>query len=562
MKSPETPIQNLVLQLRGGSLFSSCFSGCCSGPPRAKKAGRDQPAAVDAHLNKEGESNAILHGEIETGNLSYPSSKSYHDDVLAEDWIFLQDSSKFISSWNRRYTSLKHGVLCFHMAGAQSEPFGKVPLMNSVAEASDFTSLLFGRSFQYGITLRISRAVLDAVRNLLPLCLPSKVYCLAFNDAHSRDLWLQKIRYCGNSHLQCHPHPSIINMDYRGVDRWLREVLQSLSEKVGPFDVNEVRQKFKENLISGESLVFLSNEDLKDLGIKQVGLRIIIVNAIKHSVKHSSFMPHPQRGHDDVLLPGRGIQSGQPGGGADMEGKESQEGEIRRLPQQSWTQSVLQSISDVTLKSFRSDKACPPDPNSAALNAMVDSAKRTYSIRSVANKSSAEAANEEEEQGKNTSGAGGGMKGLLLALETIRNVSGIHVTKGQGSLPFNKDELSSAPWVPNEEGKSSRVIFAQGWLWKQDSDWTRRWRRRWFVLEDSDGLHMSYYDDASLRRRLGAIPLVNGTLNTFCHESAAFAFCIQMGREVDARHSLYLLAADQEDIRDSWIRLISPLLGG
>ncbi|EKX38325.1 hypothetical protein GUITHDRAFT_144271 [Guillardia theta CCMP2712] len=468
MKSPETPIQNLVLQLRGGSLFSSCFSGCCSGPPRAKKAGRDQPAAVDAHLNKEGESNAILHGEIETGNLSYPSSKSYHDDVLAEDWIFLQDSSKFISSWNRRYTSLKHGVLCFHMAGAQSEPFGKVPLMNSVAEASDFTawllilesflqSLLFGRSFQYGITLRISRAVLDAVRNLLPLCLPSKVrceqekegladgstspvYCLAFNDAHSRDLWLQKIRYCGNSHLQCHPHPSIINMDYRGVDRWLREVLQSLSEKVGPFDVNEVRQKFKENLISGESLVFLSNEDLK------VGLRIIIVNAIKHSVKHSSFMPHPQRGHDDVLLPGRGIQSGQPGGGADMEGKESQ--------------------------------ACPPDPNSAALNAMVDSA--------------AEAANEEEEQGKNTviqlpssastwsltwtmkSGAGGGMKGLLLALETIRNVSGIHVTKGQGSLPFNKDELSSAPWVPNEEGKSSRVIFAQGWLWKQDSDWTRR----------------------------------------------------------------------------------------
>ena len=38
-------------------------------------------------------------------------------------------------------------------------------------------SLLFGRSFQYGITLRISRAVLDAVRNLLPLCLPSKVRC-------------------------------------------------------------------------------------------------------------------------------------------------------------------------------------------------------------------------------------------------------------------------------------------------------------------------------------------------------------------------------------------------
>ena len=67
------------------------------------------------------------------------------------------------------------------------------------------------------ITTMIDRVVIVLVSVLL-----LQVYCLAFNDAHSRDLWLQKIRYCGNSHLQCHPHPSIIKMDYRGVDRWLR----------------------------------------------------------------------------------------------------------------------------------------------------------------------------------------------------------------------------------------------------------------------------------------------------------------------------------------------------
>ena len=95
-------------------------------------------------------------------------------------------------------------------------------------------------------------------------------------------------------------------------------------------------------------------------------------------------LPGPPQ--DDVLLPGRGVQSDQPGGSANMEGEESQvggsekkfsvkssqEGVTRRLTQQSWTQSVLQalggelvdgdaekcsqSISDVTLKSFRSDK--------------------------------------------------------------------------------------------------------------------------------------------------------------------------------------------------------------
>eukprot|EP00960_Hanusia_phi_P058779 763984-Hanusia_phi.AAC.3 len=72
-------------------------------------------------------------------------------------------------------------------------------------------------------------------------------------------------------------------------------------------------------------------------------------------------------------------------------------------------------------------------------------------------------------------GSGGGLKGFMHALETIRNVSGISVIE-EGDTASLKDDLPS-PWVPNVEGKSGKVIFAQGWLWKQDSDWTRRCER-------------------------------------------------------------------------------------
>eukprot|EP00960_Hanusia_phi_P039894 754120-Hanusia_phi.AAC.1 len=59
-KSQGQDSQALVLQLRGGSIITACFSGCCSGPPRAKKAGKEKPVLVDSTLQKAGGLNVGL----------------------------------------------------------------------------------------------------------------------------------------------------------------------------------------------------------------------------------------------------------------------------------------------------------------------------------------------------------------------------------------------------------------------------------------------------------------------------------------------------------------------
>ena len=125
-----------------------------------------------------------------------------------------------------------------------------------------------------------------------------------------------------------------------------------------------------------------------------------------------------------------------------------------------------------------------------------------------------------------------------------------------------------------EKDSQSSVRAVAGWLWKQDSDWIRRWRRRWFSLEvapfssagGGDSV-LRYSRDQGGVRVLGVIPVsgcrVNGLRDedmelgsSVLDERASFAFCVQVGDQVEARHSIYMLAADSAMLREGWIRLI------
>ena len=45
----------------------------------------------------------------------------------------------------------------------------------------------------------------------------------------------------------------------------------------------------------------------------------------------------------------------------------------------------------------------------------------------------------------------------------------------------------------------------------------------------------------------------------FTDEATSFAFCILVGEGVQARHRMYMLAADSSEQRAAWIRLVGSV---
>ena len=105
------------------------------------------------------------------------------------------------------------------------------------------------------------------------------------------------------------------------------------------------------------------------------------------------------------------------------------------------------------------------------------------------------------------------------------------------------------------ERAAEPTTLAAGWLWKQDSDLIRRWRRRWFVLEvttsdlaskgeegsggggggGGDGALsaqdtgavkcvLRYSRDQGGTRELGWIPVLGCSVNAFSDEMHAVLF--------------------------------------